>query len=56
MKPSSYILFARRTKGTRWTPYTLRKKFLRNVDKGDYDVNDQEELFKHLYKLAENMA
>lgn len=52
MKPSSYIEFAQKIKGSGWSMRHLRRKFLKQVDKGDYEKKDLKALLKHLEKLA----
>ena len=56
MKPSSYILFVRKIRGTGWSPYIIRKKFLQEVEKGDYLPSERDELFENLYRLAEKKS
>ncbi len=36
MQPSSYIEFARKAKGKRWSDTTLASRFKRDVEKDDY--------------------
>jgi len=56
MRPSSYILFVRKISGSGMSEYNIRKRFMKEVDKGDYDKTDMEDIFKCLYKVAKKTA
>lgn len=52
MEPSSYILFARKVKGSGWSKRMIWRKFDREVDKDDYARKERFQILQHLYKLS----
>ncbi len=52
MKPSSYILFARKVKGMGWTERFIARKFRKEVEKDDYAKSDARKIIKHLVSLS----
>jgi hypothetical protein len=52
MIPSSYLLFVRKIRGTQWSKRMIRQKFLREVEKADYDKKDQPRILDWCYFLS----
>lgn len=55
MAPSSYTVFARKVKGTGWSKRMIRRKFLREVEKDDYNKKEAPRLLENLYALSEKL-
>ena len=54
MKPSSYILFARKLKGADWNPIKIHREFRKQVDKSDYAESEVPEMLEHLKFLTKS--
>ena len=52
MSPSSFTEFARKIKGSGWTKRHIRRKFLKQVDKGDYAKSEVPQLLTWMATLA----
>jgi hypothetical protein len=52
MVPSSFTIFARNIKGKGWSKRHLRRKFLKQVDKGDYAKSEMYQLIEFLFSLG----
>lgn len=50
MQPSSFTLFARKIKDRGWTKRMIRRKFLKNVEKDDYNPKDLKQILDWLSK------
>lgn len=55
MKPSSYLLFARKVTGKGWTSRMIRRKFHQQVEKEDYDKDNQAEIINYLISLSKKV-
>lgn len=49
-------MFVRKISGSGMSEYNIRKKFMKEVDSGDYDKADTDDIFKYLYKVAKKTA
>ena len=52
MTPSSFTVFARKVKGSKWSERMIRRSRMRQVEKEDYVKSERPQILKHLYKLA----
>ncbi len=53
---SSYIEFAQKVKGRQWTKRMTRRKFLQQVEKGDYDKADTYKLIEYLFSIGKSKS
>ncbi len=56
MEPSSYILFARKVRGSGWSKRMIWRKFDKEVEKDDYKKSERPQILQWLYRLAEEKA
>lgn len=49
-------MFVRKISGSGMSEYNIRKGFMKDVDKADYDKTDMDDIFKCLYKVAQKTA
>lgn len=52
MSPSTFTEFARKIKESGWTKRHIRRKFVKQVDKGDYDKSELNQLLNWMATLA----
>jgi len=53
MTHSSYILFAEKIKRSGWRKTIIKRKFLKQVEKTDYQKSDLPDIIEYLVSLAE---